>query len=278
MKKALFFLIIIYFTNIFITNSQSIKAITYNLRYENTFDGDNAWSNRKERVSAMLSFYDADIFGIQEGLSSQIVYLDSCLPQYYHAGIGRDDGKTKGEHSAIFYKTNKFELLKTSTFWLSETPDTVSMGWDAVCNRICTYVLLKDKKTQQKIWVFNTHFDHIGEKAQQNSARLIIDRIKKLNKENYPIVLMGDFNMTPDKEPIKYITTVLKDAKYLYKKDADSTEGTFNAFEFNKPVTSRIDYFFVSGFKVTKYRVLTDSYHCKYLSDHLPVFVEISKQ
>ena len=166
-------------------------------------------------------------------------------------------------------------MLQSSTFWLSETPDTVSRGWDAACNRVCTDALLKDKKTKQNFWVFNTHFDHIGEKAQHNSARLIIERIKKLNKENYPLFLMGDFNMEPEKEPIQYICTVLEDSKVLFKGNSDMNEGTFNNFEFCKPVNSRIDYFFVSDWKVKKYRVLTDSYQCKYISDHLPVFVEL---
>jgi endonuclease/exonuclease/phosphatase family metal-dependent hydrolase len=277
MKKSALFLLL-YTLSILSVNSQSIKVITFNLRYDNTFDGENAWSFRKDKVAEMFRFYDADIFGIQEGLSSQLAFLDSCLPQYQHIGIGRDDGKTQGEYSAVFFNKDKFEVLLTSTFWLSETPDTVSKGWDAVCNRICTYALLKNKKNQEKCWVFNTHFDHIGEIAQQNSARLIIEKIKFLNKENVPVILMGDFNMTPDKAAIQYITSVFKDAKLIYKKDTNQNEGTFNAFEFCKPVTSRIDYIFVKGFKVNKYRVLTDSYQCRYLSDHLPVFVDIIKQ
>jgi len=277
MKKSILCFLFIYSICILIVNGQTLKIITYNLRYNNTYDGENAWNFRKDKIAEMLKFYDADVIGIQEGLSEQVAFLDSCLSQYHHVGIGRDDGNTKGEYSAVFYKKDKFEVLQSSTFWLSETPDTVSIGWDAVCNRICTYALLKNKKTKEKIWVFNTHFDHIGEKAQQNSARLIIERIKNLNKRNFPLVLTGDFNMTPDKAPILYISNVLKDAKLLYKNEANVNEGTFNAFDFCKPVTIRIDYIFVSGLSVNKYRVLTDSYQCRYLSDHLPVFVELNK-
>jgi len=275
MRKIIFCFFLILTANIFILNAQTIKVITFNLRYDNVSDGENAWSYRKDKVASLFQFYDADIFGIQEGLSSQMKYLDSSLVAYHHVGIGRDDGKTKGEYSAVFYKKAIFEVLQTSTFWLSETPDTVSRGWDAVCNRICTYALLKNKKTHQKLWVFNTHLDHIGEKAQENSARLIIQKINNLNTENYPVILMGDFNMTPDKEPIQYISQIMMDSKLMSKKTEIANEGTFNAFEFCKPLSSRIDYIFVSGFNICKYRVLTDSYQCKYLSDHLPVFIEI---
>ncbi len=278
MKKFIPCLLFIFAFSIFFVNSQSLKVITFNLRYDNHSDGENAWRFRKDKVKEMLQFYDADIIGIQEGLSQQVAFLDSCLPLYNYVGIGRDDGKILGEYSAIFYKKDQFEILQTATFWLSETPDTISMGWDAVCNRICTYVLLKNKNTHQKLWVFNTHFDHIGEKAQQQSALLLIEKIKILNKEKYPIVLMGDFNMTPEKAPIQYISNILMDTKYLFKGNNDANEGTFNAFEFCKPVTSRIDYIFVSGFNVNKYRILTDSYQCRYLSDHLPVYVELNEK
>lgn len=276
MKKIIVFtqfLLLLSFISVF---AQSTKVITFNLRYDNNADGENAWNVRKTKVVEMLNFYEPDILGIQEGLISQINYLDSNLIQYQHVGIGRDDGKTKGEYSAIYFKKEKIKMLKTATFWLSETPDTVSRGWDAVCNRICTYALFINKKTSQKFWVFNTHFDHIGEKAQKNSAELIIKKIMELNIDNLPVILTGDFNMTADKTPIKYISGILKDSKHDFSGTSDESEGTYNAFDFCKPVYQRIDYIFLNKFKVLKYRVLTDSFHCRYLSDHLPVFVEIT--
>ena len=157
MKKIFFSLLILISITVFSVKSQTIKAITYNLRYENTFDGENSWKFRKDKITEMFNFYNADIIGIQEGLISQIIYIDSSLNQYQHVGIGRDDGKTLGEYSAVFYKKDKFDIIQSSTFWLSETPDTVSKGWDAACNRICTYALLKDKNTHQFFWVFNTN-------------------------------------------------------------------------------------------------------------------------
>ncbi|MFZ4413789.1 MAG: endonuclease/exonuclease/phosphatase family protein [Bacteroidales bacterium] len=275
MKKTVLSFLLVFSISILAVHCQNIQLITYNLRYENNYDGDNAWRLRKDKIVEMLRFYDVDIIGIQEGLTTQVAYLDSCLPQYHHLGIGRDDGKTQGEYSAIFYKKDKYEVIQSASFWLSETPNAVSKGWDAACIRICTYALFKNKKTHEKFWIFNTHFDHIGEIAQKNSSRLIIEKIKSLNKENLPLVLMGDFNMSPEKEPIQFISSKLKDAKYLYQKEVDKYEGTFNAFEFCKPLILRIDYFFLNKYNVIKYRVLTDSYQCKYLSDHLPVFVEL---
>ncbi len=275
MKKLILSIIILISIISIRVSAQSYKLITYNIRYNNPMDGENAWDIRKEKLTEMLKFYDADIMGIQEGLLNQVLFIDSCLPNYQHLGIGRDDGKTKGEYSAIYFKKDKFEVEKTASFWLSETPDTISMGWDAACLRICTYALLKDKKTQKKFWIFNTHFDHIGERAQKNSADLIIKKIFELNQKDFPVILCGDFNMTPNKTPIKYISNILNDSKILYKGSKDEYEGTFNAFDFTKPATERIDYVFVKKFKVLKYRVLTDSYQCKYLSDHFPVYCEV---
>ncbi len=274
MKKNLFVFLLLIFST-FSVFAQDVKLITYNLRYENSFDVENAWAIRKNKIVEMLEFYEPDVFGVQEGLNSQIYFLDSNLTEYDHVGLGRDDGKTAGEYSAIFYKKNRFEVLQTSTFWLSKTPDTVSIGWDAACKRICTYALFKDKLANNKFWVFNTHFDHVGEKAREQSARLIIDRIHLLNQEHYSVVLMGDFNLTPEKEPIQFISSKLWDARVLFKSKSPEDDGTFNNFEYCKIASERIDYFFVSGCKVKKYRVLKDSYLNKYPSDHFPVMLQV---
>jgi len=255
--------------------AQNVKVITYNLRYDNPKDGENQWQLRKGLVTDLIKFYSPDVWGTQEGLAGQLAFLDSALTDYKHFGIGRD-ANGSGEHCAIFYNTKRFKLVKQSTFWLSETPDVISKGWDAALNRICTYGLLKDLKTKKQIWVFNTHFDHIGTQARINSAKLIYEKINSLNKEHYPVVLMGDFNLEPETEPIKYLTGVLNNtmftAELIY-----GNSGTFNGFEFCKPVKEVIDYIFTTkkGFKALKYAVLTDSRNCRYLSDHLPVYAEL---
>lgn len=254
--------------------SQNIKVITYNLRYDNPGDGENQWQVRKGLVADMIKFYSPDIWGTQEGLAGQIAFIDSTLTDYKHFGIGRD-ANGAGEHCAIFYNTKRFKLIKQSTFWLSETPDVISKGWDAALNRICTFGLLKDLQTKKQVYVFNTHFDHIGTQARINSAKLIYEKIKNLNKEKYPVILMGDFNLQPETEPIKYLSDMLNNS--MYKADfIYGKSGTFNAFEFNKPVTEVIDYIFSAkkGLHPVKYGVLTDSRNCRYLSDHLPVYAE----
>lgn len=257
-------------------SSQTVKVITYNIRYDNPNDGENRWDNRKEFLTDQIKFYEPDFLGIQEGLAHQISFIDSVLSQYDYIGVGRNDGKAEGEFSAIFYNSEKFTPIKSSTFWLSETPDVPSKGWDAALNRICTYGLFENKVTKEKLWVFNTHFDHRGEEARNNSAKLIIKKIRKFNTGNLPVVFTGDLNLEPESEAIKYLSTQMNDAKSV-SKIKFGPSGTFNGFNFDKPVTKRIDYIFVSkgNVEVKKYAVLSDSKDLRYPSDHLPVYAEI---
>ena len=261
-----------------LTFGQITKIMTYNIRLDYPKKGENSWQQRKVFLTGQLSFYEPDIFGIQEGLPHQVRYIDSILPNYNFVGVGRDDGMVKGEYSAIFYNTDKFEVIQQATFWLSETPDMVSIGWDAAMERICTYALFKDKKSKHYFWVFNTHFDHIGDKARVNSAKLIVDRINSNNPKNYPVILMGDFNLEPQSNGIEFILNYFNDSKMVSLKAPFGPKGTFNGFNFEKPVTRRIDYIFVSKKNciVHKYAVLSDAIQCRYPSDHLPVYIELS--
>ncbi len=254
-------------------SGQNLTAITYNIRLDVASDGENAWSNRKDKVCGLLTFYEPDVFGVQEAVPKQMAYIDSALLAYSFVGVGRDGGNS-GEYSAIFYKSNRFKVIEQSTFWLSETPDTVSFGWDAAFRRICTYALFKDKESGKKFWVFNLHLDHMGQEARINGVKLVIQKIGNLNTDNYPVILMGDFNATMDSEPIHLVSQSLVNSR-----EASSlvygSNGTFNGFKFHEPALERIDYIFTSpnGFKVLKYAVLTDSYNCHYPSDHFPVLV-----
>lgn len=254
--------------------SQDLKIMSYNIKLDYPKEGKNSWTNRKPFMVNQIKFYEPDVLGVQEAMLNQIKDLDSLLTNYSFVGVGRDDGKDEGEYSAIFYKNYELEVVESSTFWLSQTPDKVSMGWDAVCNRVCTYALFQHKTTNEKFWVFNTHFDHVGKEARTKSAVLIIDKIKSLNTEGYPVFLTGDFNMEPDHESIDYITQTLKDSKAISEIDF-GPEGTFNGFHFDQPVTRRIDYIFVSeDVKVNKYAVLSDNWNMQYPSDHLPVLID----
>lgn len=265
---------------VFLLVSCSVTAQTavmsYNVRYANETDGENSWSLRKDYITTQLKFYEPAILGVQEAVLEQLEYFESHLEGYKYVGVGRDDGKTKGEFSAIFYDTKKFEVLKNNTFWLSETPQKVSVGWDAAMERVCTYALIETKEGGQKFWVFNTHFDHIGEKARAESAKLILKKIEEINTENFPVILMGDLNLEPKTEAVQSIAEKMNDTKLIAGIDF-GPEGTFNAFKFCEPVGGRIDYIFTSkeNIQVLKYGVLTDSKDQKYPSDHFPVFVKL---
>ncbi|MBJ6367427.1 endonuclease/exonuclease/phosphatase family protein [Snuella sedimenti] len=272
-----FFLVLIVFGAFQIALGQNYKFITYNIRYDNPNDGENQWSKRKAFLCQQLAFYKPDVFGIQEGLQHQVQYIDSTLLDYNYIGVGRNDGKTKGEYSAIFYNSDKLQVINSNTFWLSETPQGISVGWDASMERICTYALFEDIDTKQQFWVFNTHFDHRGLKAREESAKLIVKKVNALNQNNLPVILMGDFNLKPDSVSIAYLSGIFNDTKEVSQSKPFGPEGTFNGFKFKKPVKNRIDYIFVSkdNIKVNKYAVLSDSKDCKYPSDHLPVFVAV---
>ncbi|WP_445453551.1 endonuclease/exonuclease/phosphatase family protein [Flavobacterium sp. 25HG05S-40] len=258
-------------------SAQNLKLMTYNIRLDVASDGENAWANRKEYWASQVSFYEPDIFGIQEALPSQVSDISTLLPKYSYVGIGRD-GIGKGESSNIFFKKVRFNVVQQNTFWLSETPDKISKGWDAALNRVCTYALLKDRKTKQTFWVFNTHLDHMGELARTNSIQLILAKIKALNAQKYPVFFMGDFNSEPTEQRIINLKKEMNDSRDISEEKPFGPIGTFNGFRHQEAVTKRIDYIFLSKdnpFKVNKYAVLSDSKDLKYPSDHLPVYVEL---
>lgn len=273
MKRNLLFLLL------FISNlvmAQNLRVISYNIRYNNPGDGVNAWPNRSSQVSALLDFYQPDIFGLQEALIGQIQDVHTRLPHMKWVGVGRDDGRDAGEFSPVFYNSEKFTALKHGTFWLSETPDKPGLGWDAACNRVCTWIILKENGSNKKFMVLNTHFDHMGNKAKSESAKLILSKIEELNPKNLPLILTGDFNLTPEEEPISVITTKLRDSRLVSIKAPYGPEGTFNAFKFDAPMKARIDYVFVNNpVEVLQYAVLTDSKDQRYPSDHQPVLVDL---
>lgn len=252
-----------------------ITVATYNLRYNNPGDGVNAWPNRKENVKALVQFHEFDLFGTQEALRDQLNDVAE-LTEFAFLGAGRDDGKEAGEHSAIFYRKDRFKVLQSGNFWLSETPDKPGKGWDATCcNRICSWAKFNDLRTKKDFYFFSVHFDHQGVEARRQSGKLMVEKIKEIAK-NTPVILVGDFNSTPDTEQIKTIQTLLNDARSVTKLAPYGPEGTFNSFKFDAPLKERIDYIFVSKqFDVLKYGVLTDAKEQRYPSDHQPVVVKV---
>ncbi len=258
--------------------AQSIKLMSYNIRLALASDGANAWDNRKDYFNAQLKFYEPDILGVQEATPPQVAEVATALPAYSYVGLARE-GKGKGESSNIYYKTERFKLLEENTFWLSETPHTISKGWDAAYNRVCTYALFKDKKTKTKFWVFNTHLDHVGEVARTKGLELISSRIDSLNTKNYPVFLMGDFNSEPSTDRIIALKKKMNDSREMSEEKPFGPSGSFNGFKHNEAVSRLIDYIFVSNndkIKVKKYAILSDSKDLKYPSDHLPIYIEAS--
>lgn len=259
-----------------ISYSQNLKLMTYNIRLDVASDGENAWPVRKDFFTSQIQFYEPDIMGIQEAMPNQVIDIEKSLLQYNQVGLGRE-GKGKGESSNIFYKKEKFNVIETNTFWLSDTPDLISRGWDAACHRVCTFALFNEINKDRKFWVFNTHLDHIGEQARAKGLELILSKIDQFNVNNYPVVLMGDFNLEPNDKTILEVKKQMHDTREVTLSKPFGPVGTFNNFEFNTPVTKRIDYIFISKkskLEVKKYGVLSDSKDLKYPSDHFPVYVE----
>nr|WP_321222236.1 endonuclease/exonuclease/phosphatase family protein [uncultured Psychroserpens sp.] len=258
------------------SKTSQLKVMTYNMRLDIASDGDNAWPNRKEFFSSQLLFLEPDIFGVQEARPNQIEDLKSTFVNYKYIGTGRD-GNNSGEYSAIYYNSNKIKVEQEHTFWLSQTPNEISKGWDAAYPRICTYGLFTHLAYNSKIWVFNTHLDHVGVEAQKEGIKLIIKKIKAINTQNLPVILMGDFNVEPNSEVIASARLELNDSKDLAKVKF-GPNGTFNGFKYDEPATRRIDYILVSkssNVEVNKYAVFSSAINFKYPSDHFPVYVEL---
>jgi len=252
------------------------KVMTFNIRYDTPNDGDNWWENRKTEVVEMIDYYHPEIVGVQEALIQQLSYLNDHLAAYHYVGVGRDDGKEKGEFSAILFDTTRLHLVETQTFWLSPTPDTVSVGWDAAMERICTYGVFLRRDLKDTLFVFNCHYDHIGEIARRMSSLLILDKIREFGLSDKQVVVMGDLNSEPEEEPIRVFREELNDAHEISEQPPYGPEGTFNAFEVDSVVIRRIDYIFVKNLNVKSYRHVDDRRRNNlYLSDHLPVMVEV---
>lgn len=279
-SKLLFHLPLLFVMILFGTvNGQKktpINVASFNLRFETVHDGENAWPHRRDFVKELINYHEFDIMGTQELHHSQISDLLQ-MKGWKYIGGGRIDGINKGEHTAVFYKEDRFKLLDSGDFWLSKTPDIPSKGWDATCcNRICSWGKFKDKKSRKTFFVFNVHFDHEGVTAREESGYLMTQKIQEI-AGRYPVLLCGDFNSKPDTKQIQHISSQLNDSYLISELPPYGPVGTFNGFKINAPLKDRIDYIFVSDhFKIHKYGVLTDFKEGRFPSDHLPVVVTLS--
>jgi len=276
MRTAHHIIISILIMNILSCTSETTTVMSYNIRYDNKWDEKNSWSTRKESIVRIFEKYSPSFIGTQEGLAHQIHYIDSVLGKYDYIGVGREDGIKKGEFCAIYYESDTYKVIESSIFWLSDTPEKVSIGWDAALERICTYGLFEHTMNKKRIWVFNTHFDHMGEIARIKSSELILERINDLNNFSGPIILMGDFNSLPNSKPTHTILKQLEDAFNISLNKPKGPKGTYNGFNEDQPIEKRIDYIYLKNIDALNHEHIDDRLeNNNHISDHLPVMVDL---
>lgn len=285
MKKSLasaFLLAILLLASCGRKNDDTIRVMTFNIRYDNPRDSINAWPNRAEQVVEFIKDEDPDFFGMQEVLSHQYAYLDSALSDYTSQGVGRDDGLKGGEMNPVFFKKDKFDMVRTITFWLSDTPDFPgSKGWGASLPRIVTWMELVNKDTHDHFFFFNTHFAHDSDSARIKSSEILLNRVSEIS-QGFPFIITGDFNMLPDSRGYSILTgpdesvSLLKDSYFISEEKPAGAAYTFNGFS-DKPGAGRIDYIFVrNGMKVLNHKTVQRKNGSIFISDHWPVFAEVS--
>lgn len=257
-------------------NAQTIRVMSYNIRLGVAKDGTNSWGVRKDATPAMIYDVRPVVFGVQEAYDFQLDYICSQCPAFKCVGVGREDGFDEGEHMSVFFNTDSLSLVKWGSYYLSETPDIPSKGWDAACKRTATWCLFEHRSSGHRFYFVNTHLDHKGKEARKNGLKLLYDKIQEMNKENFPMVLTGDFNITPDNEGLKDINSLMKSAR-LSARDADP-RGSFNGWgRYEESKLQPIDYIYYSGFdSCLTFKVVTRTYAGRpYVSDHYPVCADL---
>ena len=279
MKRLIYLLAAVAFTAC--GSATSLSVMTFNMRYDNPEDGQNNWRFRRERIAGVIKAQEVDVLGTQELLSNQFNDLSGLLTGYQGVGVGRLDGAESGEYCAVFFRKDRFTLLDSGTFWLSETPEVVgSLGWDGACERIATWVVLRDRDGRELFFI-DTHLDHVGQVARDEGVSLLMKRIETLSGGR-PVILTGDFNSEPGSSVVAHVQKagVLRDAKAIAAQRS-GTDWSFSDFgqipEAERPL---LDYIFVSGgIEAVRYEVLPDTFDGGYVSDHAPVMavVKIAK-
>ena len=281
MKKFLFFVTTLFICATELNAQHTLRVMTFNIRLNTTSDSSNAWPYRKDNVASQILFHKIELLGVQEALHDQMLDLQQRLPQFKYVGGGRDDGKTKGEYSSIFYDTTKLQLLASSMFWLSETTAVAgSKGWDAAITRIVTWAKFRDKRSKKIFFAFNTHFDHMGKIARRESAKLVLQKVKEIAGST-PAVITGDFNAEPSDEPIQVIVDKnnplrLTDSKELSQTPHYGPTGTFTGFQSKERNDQPIDYIFLKGnWNVLSHATISQTWMGRFASDHYSVMAEL---
>lgn len=272
------FLLVFSFSVFLFLNAESqtsVKVMTYNIRWDNPDDGEDNWHNRKEALSSFIAGEKPDFIGLQEALEGQLEYLKNYSGSYNHIGVGRDDGIAEGEFSPVLFDSSKWELIEFQNKWLSTTPDSVSRGWDAACNRVVSQGIFKNKESGEEVLIMNTHFDHVGEMARKGSAELIINWVKD-NEDIKDIILLGDFNFNPTNPLYKILTSELNDSRKKTANIYEDNIGTFNGFKLDGPFTNRIDFVFTKkDMNIVSYQNIEIRVNGRQISDHFPIIVDI---
>jgi len=257
------------------SGDSDLSVMSFNLRYDEPSDEENQWANRKEACITMLNEVKPTIFGIQEGLHNQVSYLEHNLQNYSYVGVGREDGHSGGEYAAIFYDEAKVEPTDNGNFWLSETPEYPSIGWDANNIRICTWAKFKDILKDKEFYVFNTHLDHKGKTAQQESSKLIVQKIQEITEPGFPIFITGDFNMLIGNSRLEPITTNYYSAQRFAERSDDNK--SYNAFGLGV-ISRNIDFIFYNNSRAVSYKTIVRNYGAPYISDHYPIITHFKYQ
>ena len=276
MKKFFYTLAIAAFAlmSIACNRTSEIKVMSYNIRLSSgTIKADSIyhWEHRKQASLNLMHEENPTVFGLQEACPDQMDYMVENLPEYGYIGVGRDDGKRKGEFMSIFYKKEEVEFIDGGTFWLSETPDEVSKGWDAACFRTCTWAILKKKDTGKKFVYMNTHLDHKGKVAREESIKLIVARAEQITGGKLPVFITADFNSPTSNAIFKPMQEAMLDARV--EAPVTDDRGTLNCWGTTPPGVV-IDHVFYRGAEAQKFEVLRDKdYGAPYVSDHYPVML-----
>ena len=252
------------------------RIMTLNIRFDNPSDGEDRWELRRQDLCALLMDHKPDFIGIQEALPNQVDFIDQQLKDYDFIGFGRDGKGTASESVPIFFRKGGYELIESEVFWLSETPEVPSRGWDAALNRITTYGRFLNKTSKDTIHVFNTHFDHKGKIARQSSSVLLLEKIASMGLDSEKVLVIGDLNSEPDQPPIRTLEKELKDSFSHARQKPVGPIGTFNGFDTSRIPEPRIDYIFCRNFEIIKYHALDSKRpNGRWISDHLPILVEL---
>lgn len=259
-------------------SAEPLRVMTFNIRFDNPDDGQDAWPHRRGAVASLIQFYEPDVLGTQEVLLNQYQQLQEDLPDYATYGVGRNDGKMDGEFIPLFYRRDRFRLIDSGSFWLSETPGSPSVGWDAALPRVASWLRLEDLQTGLPLLAMNVHFDHIGETARLQSAALIREWLLENRQDAEPLVLIGDLNATPSSPPLQELTRgdFLINTISVSETPPFGPPGTGTRFDILRADAEPIDHIFAVGrFRVLRHGVITQHNAGRLPSDHYPVLADI---